>query len=579
VERRRHLSPLALAAAAWILLVAARALTLAPDPWEWDEVLFVRAVRSGLDLRAGRPHAPGYPLFVEAARGVSSLGVTPFRATVLTGFAGGVLAPVGLAALLATLELPVAACVLGGALYAFVPAVWLHGGRPLSDAPAAAAFLFASAALLRAIRKDDGRWLAGGAALAALAFGLRPQTAVALLPLSGFAAFRFLRRGRLRPVALALAVGLSLSALAYVPAIRGSGGWKPFRDKVVAQAVYVRETDSLKRADLAKAETWTRWFRDPFGSDALALAFGLFALVAFVLSFRRALLCVALFLPLFALTIPYSSLQAAPRYAVVLLPLAAALAAVALERLRAFAQVPAALLGAGLVGACALVAAPAVLEVAHHASPSVAAFRALGTDPALAGRPLVIWTGLAMHQLEFLPGARARQLGEDKTSPVSRGELIVMSDDAIFGQRPIRHFAFENPLLLRISRARYLNVSIVEADPEIGVMRPWFDGKGEFDWTTGNANLVAGDLLTVRGVEGPLDVTVTAEAGPRAEARLRVTTNGPSRNFALLGRERAALSFRAIPDKERDILFRLRVEEGDVKLTGFHFTPGAGGTP
>jgi len=576
VERRRHLSPLALAGAAWILFVAARALTLAPDPWEWDEVLFVRAVRLGIDLRADRPHAPGYPLFVEAARGVASLGVTPFRATVLTGFAGGVLAPVGLAGLLAALELPVAACVLGGALYAFVPAVWLHGGRPLSDAPAAAAFLFASAALVQAFRKADGRWLAGGAALAALAFGLRPQAAVALLPLAGVAAFRFLRRGRLRPVAIALALGLSLSALAYVPAIRGSGGWRPFRDKVVGQAVYVRSTDSLTRADLAKAETWTRWFRDPFGPDALAIAFGLLALLALTVCFRKVLLCVALFLPLFALTIPYSSLQAAPRYAVVLLPLAAALAAIALERLRAFARIPGALLGASLVGASAAVAMPAVVEVARRQSPPVAAFAALKSEPLLAGRPLVLWTGLAVHQRELLPGVRARLLGEDKTSPVTPGELIVMSDDAIFGQRPIRHFAFENPLLLRISRARYLNVSIVEGDPGLGVLRPWLDGKGEFDWATGDAKLVAGDLLTVRGVAGPVDVTVAAEAGARAEARLRVTTNGPSRKFALPSHERGTLAFQASPDAQ-GVLFRLRIEEGDVALTGFHFTPAAGG--
>ena len=171
-----------------------------------------------------------------------------------------------------------------------------------------------------------------------------------------------------------------------------------------------------------------------------------------------------------------------------------------------------------------------------------------------------------------------RQLGEDKTSPVTRGELIVMSDDAIFGQRPIRHFAFENPLLLRISRARYLNVSIVEADPGLGVLRPWLDGKGDLDWATGNAKLLEGDLLTVRGVAGPVDVAVAAEAGARSEARLRVTTNGPSRRFALPSRERGALAFQASPDAQ-GVLFRLRVEEGDATLTGFQFTPAAGGTP
>ncbi|HEY6101069.1 MAG TPA: hypothetical protein VIW03_16655, partial [Anaeromyxobacter sp.] len=537
MERPRT-SPLALALAAWALLVAARALTLAPDPWEWDEILFLRAARDGIDLRAHRPHAPGYPLFVESARALRALSVEPFRAVVLAGFAGGVLAPAGLAALLAAFELPLAACVLGGALYAFLPAVWLHGGRPLSDSAAAAAFLFSAAAIVGALRRGDGRLLAAGATLAALGFGLRPQTAVALLPLAALAALRFLRRGRVRPVAAALALGLGLSALSYVPAIRGSGGWAPFRARVAAQAAYVLEADSLSRADLAKAETWTRWFRDPFGPDALAWAFALLALVALAVAFRESLALVGLFLPLFVLTIPYSTLQAAPRYAVVLLPLPAALAAIALERLRAAARIPGALLGAGLVGASAAAAMPAVVEVSRHPSPPVAAFAALGSDPLLAGRPLVLWTGLAVHRVELLPAARARLLGEDKTSPVTREELIVMSDDAIFGQKPVRHFAFESPLLLRISRARYLNVSIVEGDPGLGVLRPWLDGRGDFDWATGDAKLVEGDLLTVRGVVGPVDVTVGAAAGPRADARLHMATNGPSRDLSVPSRER-----------------------------------------
>ena len=70
---------------------------------------------------------------------------------------------------------------------------------------------------------------------------------------------------------------------------------------------------------------------------------------------------------------------------------------------------------------------------------------------------------------------------------------------------------------------------------------------------------------------------MAAEAGARSEARLRVTTNGPSRKFALPSHERGALAFRAFPDAQ-GVLFRLRVEEGDVALTGFHFAPAAGGT-
>ncbi|MCE7960159.1 MAG: hypothetical protein DYH06_19810, partial [Acidobacteria bacterium ACB2] len=63
-----------LVALAFALLALLRALTLASDPWEWDEVLFVQAVEGGFDVRVNRPHPPGYPLYVEAARGLAALG-------------------------------------------------------------------------------------------------------------------------------------------------------------------------------------------------------------------------------------------------------------------------------------------------------------------------------------------------------------------------------------------------------------------------------------------------------------------------------------------------------------------------
>jgi hypothetical protein len=73
-------------------------------------------------------------------------------------------------------------------------------------------------------------------------------------------------------------------------------------------------------------------------------------------------------------------------------------------------------------------------------------------------------------------------------------------------------------------------------------------------------------------------VTVEAVASARAEARLRVTTNGPSRNLSLRSRERGTLAFRAFPDAQ-GVLFRLRVAEGDVALANFRFTPAPGGAP
>ena len=65
------------------VLALLRLATLAPDPWEWDEVLFTEGVRDGLDVRVNHPHAPGYPVFVRLGQGIRALGVEPFHATAL----------------------------------------------------------------------------------------------------------------------------------------------------------------------------------------------------------------------------------------------------------------------------------------------------------------------------------------------------------------------------------------------------------------------------------------------------------------------------------------------------------------
>lgn len=569
---RRH-PVAALAAAAWVLLLAARALTAAPDAWEWDEVLFTNAVRDGIDLNAMRPHAPGYPLFITCGRALAAVGVEPFRATTLAGLAGGLLAPAALVALLVALEVPLAWATIGGALYAFIPAVWLHSVRPLSDPLAAAAFLGSAAALLAAVRRSDGRFLLAGAGLAGLCFGVRPQTAVALLPFAVWAASRLVRQRRAGFALASAGAGLAVSALATLPAVLGSGGWASYRALVVHQAAYVQAEDSLHLADYAKADTWMRWVRDPFGPDALAAAFLLLALAGALAAPRKALILAAVFVPLAALTIPFSSLPAAPRYAVVLLPFPAALCALALRRLAARARPAAAFAGAVLVGASAAVGAPAAVEVATRTSPPVAAFRALRDDPAFAGRPLVVWGGLAQHRKSILPGRAAREIRESEIASVTARDLVVMSDDAVFGQVPVRRFAFTNPLLTRISRARYLNVSIVAGEPRVGVPRPWPDRNGEFDWSTGDSALRPGALFTVYGPVGPVDVTVNAAATPRMATILRVTSSGAARRIELVSGESRALAFRASPDS-RNILFRLAVEDGPVSLTGWRIRPG-----
>src|SRR5687768_5275029 len=69
-------SPLALLGLAAV--AAARLLTLPASIWEYDEVLFVRAVESFEPL-AHRPHPPGYPLLVGLGKVAAAICGDAFR--------------------------------------------------------------------------------------------------------------------------------------------------------------------------------------------------------------------------------------------------------------------------------------------------------------------------------------------------------------------------------------------------------------------------------------------------------------------------------------------------------------------
>src|SRR2546430_15544273 len=79
----------------WILigatLIAAlsRVFALARTPWDWDELLFMRAL-DHFDVASHRPHPPGFPLFIGAAKIVRALGAGDFHALQALSFIAAV---------------------------------------------------------------------------------------------------------------------------------------------------------------------------------------------------------------------------------------------------------------------------------------------------------------------------------------------------------------------------------------------------------------------------------------------------------------------------------------------------------
>ena len=507
-----------LVGAAFAVLALLRLATLAPDPWEWDEVLFMEGVRDGLDVRVNHPHAPGYPVFVRLGQGIRALGVEPFRATALAGAIGGYLSVLALYLLLRELGSRRAWALVGALFYALTPSVWLHGVRPLSDGPGAAAALLAAVFLVRAIGRRAGPDLVVAAVFTALAAGVRPQVGLALVPAAVVAAVAVFGRGRsVRPLVLALLAGMLLSAAIWLPTFRGSGGFGAWKDRLDGQMKYVTEFDSPKAGDLARPAFWKRWWIDPVGHDGVAAAFLSLALAGVVAGRRQTGLVLLLFVPAVALTLGVLSVDSAPRYVLAFWAGPCALAAFALERascLRGgkFAAPSAALV---LLAAFAVLGAPAVAEVASRESPSVAAMRALRAAGMPAG-DVFVTEPLRVHASEFFPH-ESHVVSETIPVAIPRGGALAASDRRPFGVVPQRVFAFDEPLLARISRARYLRTEIYEGRSGAGVFVPVVTAPG---WRTpAGVELFQGGTLSVYAAT-PANVVFSGTArGGRPRSR------------------------------------------------------------
>ena len=497
-------------ARAWLavfaLLAAARFATMATDAWHWDEVLLSHAVAHGIDLRVHRPHPPGYPLLVEAAALLHRAGVEPYRALAFVATAGGILAAAALAAFLAAAGLDADFACFGGLLYAVVPSVWLFGVRGFSDAPAAAAVFASAALLLSAAERRLPARAAAGLVVAAAAAGLKPQSAVALVPLGVWAALSSAKAGsRARAILLAGLGGAAfLSAAVWLPAIRGSGGFAPFREQVLIQAADLRRSSALSAKDLLSFAVWRRWLVDPFGSNALCAVVGAAAAAGVLLRRHTASRILLLVLPWALVNVPVSTLFGAPRYGALLLGGVAGLAASGLAALADRAPRLGAAASMALVAACAWVAVPPVVA-ASVPSPSAAVVRA-ATRPPYDRGTLVYDPELRMHVSRFLPERAQSEIAPDRAVAAAAGDVVLTADRRVEGLASERAFGRPDPLLARISLGFLLETRIGVAPAKLSVgTRP---GGGETEVVRYDASIpVAVDAPTDGAVlSGTLDV-------------------------------------------------------------------------
>ncbi len=197
-----------------------RLVALPGVPWEQDEALFA-ASAFDTNVVEHRPHPPGFPLWIAAAKVSLWVSGNPLLGLQLISALASV-ATVWLLVLLWRKPLGDLAALLGGGLYAALPGVWFHAPRAFSTTPA----LAAAAAAAWCWTRPGGRRFALGVLWAAAAVLVRPILAppVGLL---GVAAL-WLRRERPLRWGLAAVSGVTVVAAGFVPLVADTGGIRPF---------------------------------------------------------------------------------------------------------------------------------------------------------------------------------------------------------------------------------------------------------------------------------------------------------------------------------------------------------------
>lgn len=386
---------------------------LAPSLEDIDSINFALGLRE-FDVAQHQPHPPGYPVFI--ALGRVSLAVIEAAAPGLDASHAAALALAIWSALAGALTIVAAGAlyralarlagddtprarvdVLPALLLAVAPLFWLSGVRPMSDMVGLALALAAQALLVSALRTPLD--LMPPTFLAALAAGVRVQTAWLTVPLLAIALAANRRRGGSLLPWRVVAAGVAGTALWLVPLVVLSGGperyWTALGSQAGEDFAWVDmlwANPAPRRVAFALYETFVM----PWGSVPLAIVVGAAAIAGVVVLVPRrpGVLAVmaAAFVPYAVFHLLFQETRHV-RYALPLLPAVAWLASHGIEATRRAAPA----VGAAVCAFAAWVAVPGMVAYAAEPHP---AFRAIAdlSDAAVRERPAAVFAHYALRR-------------------------------------------------------------------------------------------------------------------------------------------------------------------------------------
>ena len=389
LTRAQRLAAIAAALAAAV----SRVLAITRSPWDWDELLFMRAL-DHFDVAAHSPHPPGFPLFILAGKALRAFGLSDFRALQSIDFLAAIAIVPAMIWLCRELRMPAWTAIAAGLLLAFFPNVWVYGGGAFSDVPSMTLIVIAFALLMAGCRSASA-YLAGAAVLA-VSIGVRPQNLiVGLAPLILASFFR-----RWPQIAAAIATitivdGASYGAAAWLT------GWSEYREALTWHRNYITRVDSFLSP--LRPPLW-RLFDDffirPYRAPVINTILAILVIAGLVRRRPSSLVALAAFGPLCFFSWLMLDHLSVSRFSIGYAPLMAILAADGLG-----------VLSASVVILMVIWTWPALTEVRGTISPPVAAMESIrGTATVYVDGGMVPFSEwyLRDHRLEFIGDAQPR---------------------------------------------------------------------------------------------------------------------------------------------------------------------------